>query len=321
MKVISAIILLFFAIIIGMAVYDAPERVTAFGATTQTPPETSPSPVLQKRPMTVAEKKKRFVEKTLPAIINVKAELDRQYSHVLQLSKKERLSATEQSIIDNLKRQYKVKGIPCLLNRLKTHPVSLVLAQAALETGWGTSRFYNDANNIFGIWSYNKKEPRIAADETRGAKTIYVKKYASLEDSIEGYYKMMATGHAYADFREARLFEENPFKLIRHLTHYSELREEYVKRLYHVMKSNRFYQYDNPSFKPLALTQIIPEYVKRQKAMKEAAMLKKAETNATPSTPLRPERMETDPIPSDVDCNKSAGTAQAINDANLTING
>ena len=317
MKVISAVILLFFAIILGLALYDAPERVSPSQTAQNNMPETLLAPA-EKRPLSVSEKKKRFVEKTLPAILNVKAELDRQYAHVLQLSKKERLSATEQSIIEQLKRQYKVKGIPCLLNRLKTHPASLVLAQAALETGWGTSRFYNEANNIFGIWSYNKNEPRIAADETRGAKTIYVKKYATLEDSIQGYYKMMATGHAYANFREARYNEQNPFKLIRHLTHYSELREEYVKRLYHVMKSNRFYLYDTPAFKPLALSQIIPEYVERQKALKEAALRKKS---AAKEIVEQQERRETDPIASDVDCNKTRGTVRNIHDTNISKNG
>jgi Bax protein len=318
MKAISAIILLFFAIILVLALYDAPSKVAPpkEPVVEVAPPPPKPEP---KKPMSVKERKKHFVETTLPAILRVKAELDKKYEHVLALSQKETLSDSERSSIEQLKQQYKVEGIPCLLNRLRTHPVSIVLAQAALETGWGTSRFYTEANNIFGIWSYNKNEPRIAASETRGAKTIYVKKYASLDASIEGYFKMMATGRAYKAFREARKNEANPFKLIAHLTHYSELREEYVKRLYSVIKSNRFYQYDVPTFKPIALDQIIPEYVRQQEEKKKAALLHareaKADTlNTLPET-AETERREADPMtPSD--CNGSTPAQVTISDTN-----
>ena len=61
--------------------------------------------------------------------------------------------------------------------RLKTHPTSIVLAQAAIESGWGSSRFYKEANNVFGVWSYSENEPRIKAMEDREGKSVYVKKY------------------------------------------------------------------------------------------------------------------------------------------------
>ncbi len=278
MKAVSAIILLFFAVILGLALYDAPDVVERMEEkeSVAEPVKTEPVPT---RPLSVAEKKKRFVEKTLPAILRVKAELDEKYQRVLKLSQQAILSEADQAFIETLKQRYKVEGIPCLLNRLKTHPTSIILAQAALETGWGTSRFYNEANNIFGIWSYNKNEPRIAASETRGEKTIYVKKYATLDDSIRGYFKMMSTGRAYADFRKLRKTEANPFKLIATLTHYSELREEYVKRLYHVIKSNRFYLYDQQPHQPIPLAKIIPEYVAKQQALREAQAKKEAETS------------------------------------------
>ena len=90
-----------------------------------------------------------------------------------------------------------------------------------------------------------------------------LKNTISLEASVEGYFKMMASGYAYGKFRKARVTEQNPFKLISHLTHYSELRSEYVKRLYHVMRSNRFYRLDTPSFQPLALNEILPKPQKK----------------------------------------------------------
>ena len=212
-----------------------------------------------KAPLTTPKSKRLFLDNTIAAITKVKKRLDARYQMVYELSIKESLTPDEEATIERLKKSYKVEGIPCLLKRLRTHPVSIVIAQAALETGWGSSRFYREANNIFGIWSYNKNEPRMAAGEQReGKKTIYVKKYANLEASIEGYYRMMAKGRAYNQFRDARLFTDNPFEIIPFLDHYSELRHEYVKRLYYVIKSNKFYELDEPQYQPPGWTNIKP---------------------------------------------------------------
>ena len=244
-----------------------------------------------KAPATTAESKRIFLEKTIAAITKVKSRLDAEYDKVYALSQKEQLTPEEQAYIDKLKKSYKVKGVPCLLKRLHTHPVSIVIAQAALETGWGRSRFYREANNIFGVWSFNKNEPRIAAGVQReGKKTIYVKKYQNLEQSIEGYYRMMARGRAYKQFRDARLKTDNPFEIIPFLDHYSELRHEYVKRLYFMIKSNKFYELDDPQYQPPGWTNIKPadpKYLLPKKvkpAAKEASKCKK-DTNSSVKIP------------------------------------
>ncbi len=240
-----------------------------------------------KAPASTPKSKRLFLDNTIAAITKVKKRLDAQYQMVYELSLKESLTAEETATIDRLKKSYKVAGLPCLLKRLRTHPISIVIAQAALETGWGTSRFYREANNIFGIWSFNKNEPRIAAGEQReGKKTIYVKKYADLEDSIEGYYRMMAKGRAYKEFRTARLHTDNPFEIIPYLDHYSELRHEYVKRLYYVIKSNKFYELDTPQFQPPGWTNIKPAdpkylIVKEDKPAAKVADKCKKENNST----------------------------------------
>ena len=204
-----------------------------------------------KAPRSTPESKRQFLKKTIAAITKVKNRLDAQFDMVYKLSLKESLTPQERETLEKLKKRYHVKGIPCLLKRLHTHPVSIVIAQAALETGWGSSRFYREANNIFGVWSFNKNEPRMAAGVKRdGKKTIYVKKYKNLEASIEGYYRMMAMGRAYKTFRDVRLHTDNPFEIIPFLDHYSELRHEYVKRLYYVIKSNKFYELDDPQYQP-----------------------------------------------------------------------
>ena len=212
------------------------------------------SEVVKQRPKTAPitkASKRLFLQKTTEAIIKVKHALDAEYQIVYNLSHKSTLTPEESARLDKLKKKYRLERTDALLQRLKTHPVSIVIAQAALETGWGSSRFYREANNIFGVWSYNKNEPRIAAGVQReGKKTIYVKKYPNLEASIAGYYRMIARGRAYKAFRKARLESNNPFELIPYLDHYSELRHEYVKRLYYVIKSNKFYELDDPVYQP-----------------------------------------------------------------------
>ena len=205
------------------------------------------------------ESKRLFLKKTIAAIRKVKARLDAEYQAVYELSLKEKLTPKEQAKIERLKKRYKVTGFPCLLKRMHTHPISIVIAQAALESGWGSSRFYREANNIFGVWSFNPNEPRIAAGTPReGQKTIYVKKYKDLEASIESYYRMMARGRAFGQFRTARLHTDNPFEIIPYLDHYSELRHEYVKRLYYVIKSNKFNELDSPVYQPPGWKNIEP---------------------------------------------------------------
>jgi len=232
----------------------------------------------QKKTEATPESKRIFLKKTIAAIRKVKARLDAQYETVYKLSLKKTLTHKEKRKIEQLKKRYKVEGIPCLLKRLHTHPISIVIAQAALESGWGSSRFYREANNIFGIWSYDPYEPRMAAGKARkGKKTVYVKKYKNLEASIESYYRMMANGRAYKQFRTARLHTDNPFEMIAYLDHYSELRHEYVKRLYYVIKSNRFYELDNPVYQPPAWKNIRPAKAEYHVPKKEVPAAKVAD--------------------------------------------
>lgn len=237
-----------------------------------------------KKHESIEEKKRRFIHTILPSVQKVKAQLDAEYAKAAALASKKQRSAEETQWLEQMMARYNVGGTPCLLKRMRTHPVSLVIAQAALETGWGTSRFFQDAKNIFGIWSYHPDEPRIPASQQRGSKTVYVKKYASYDDAVRGYFKMIASGYAYSAFRDARMKTQNPFELLRYLRHYSELRDEYVARLYYVIKANKLYQYDDPAYRPVALSKIIPEYVAMKRKEKEEEILALNEVKVAPET-------------------------------------
>jgi len=66
-------------------------------------------------------------------------------------------SAQDLVFLDKMYKKFKTDNNRELLIRMKTHPVSIVLAQAAIESAWGESRFFKKGNNIFGMWSYNRK--------------------------------------------------------------------------------------------------------------------------------------------------------------------
>ena len=127
---------------------------------------------------------------------------------------------------------------------LKPHPKSIAVAQAAMESSWATSRFTRVANNLFGVWSFDEDEPRVAAGEQRGDKTIWVKKYSSFEDSIRDYYRTLARGDAYKEFRQLKMTTDDPYALVKKLDRYSEKGAEYGKELSSIMKFNKFDKYD-----------------------------------------------------------------------------
>ena len=131
------------------------------------------------------------------------------------------------------------------MKRLHPHPTSIILAQAAIESGWATSRFCREANNIFGIWSYNSNEKRIKASEGREGQDIYLRKYDSLFESVYDYLETISRAGAYEEFREMRLYSSNPYRLIWYLSNYSELRYEYVRSLRNVIEFNDLHLYDN----------------------------------------------------------------------------
>lgn len=275
MKQVVLAVLAFFLVISMYAVFTSLQDIGIFDEHNLTMTDKAPNDVSnvkdidtkkpkvnkagKKSPAVTRKSKQLFLKKTIAAIKKVKSRLDAEYQMVYELSLKKSLSDEERAKIEQLKKRYKVEDFPCLLKRLHPHPVSIVIAQAALESGWGSSRFYREANNIFGVWSFNPKESRMAAGVAReGQKTIYVKKYPSLEASIESYYRMMAKGRAFKQFRTARLHTDNPFEIIPYLDHYSELRHEYVRRLYYVIKSNKFYKLDEPQYQPPGWASIKP---------------------------------------------------------------
>ena len=196
--------------------------------------------VTNKPTISVSQKKQNFKDTLIPIVLEVYTELELQY----QTIKSDIKSNQNRKVIDRLKKEYNVKSDKLLLQSLKPHPVSIVLAQAAAESAWLTSRFTKEANNIFGVWSFNKNEPRIAASGLRGDKTIYLKKYKTLKSAVRDYYKNLGKNWAYKEFRKNRTLTSNPYVLVDYLGSYSEKKELYTKLLRSMIQYNKFEQYD-----------------------------------------------------------------------------
>ncbi len=191
----------------------------------------------------VSEKKQKFFHMILPAILISKQRLKVKRNRVDTIINTLNPTANDIAFLEKEYKTYQTTDNKELLLRMKTHPVSIVLAQAAIESAWGESRFFKKGNNIFGMWSYNKNEPRIRAKGKRNGKAIYVRKYATLIDAIDHYFEVIGRG-AYKNFRKQRDITKNPLQLVRYLVNYCELKEKYTRKLKKFIIANRLRKFD-----------------------------------------------------------------------------
>ena len=195
--------------------------------------------------VSIAQKKQTFIDMMLPSILLAKHYLVEDRQHLLALLRKEKLSKSDRLWLTKKRHIFKAKSNDELYEKMEIHPTSIIIAQAIIESGWGTSSFFKKANNVFGIWSFNVNDKRMPASEKRGKKTVYLKKYSSVEESIADYLITLSTKDVYKEFREKRLETQDPFELIRYLGNYSELRDEYIENLKNTIQKNKLIAYDS----------------------------------------------------------------------------
>ncbi len=195
--------------------------------------------------VSIAQKKRTFIDMMLPSILIAKHNLVEDKQHLLALLKKDNLTKSDRLWLTKKRHLFKAKSNDELYEKMEIHPTSIIIAQAIIESGWGTSKFFKKANNVFGVWSFNSNDKRMAASEKRGKKTVYLKKYDSVEESIADYLLTLSTKDAYKEFREKRLETQNPLELIKYLGNYSELRDEYIENLKNTIQKNKLLAYDS----------------------------------------------------------------------------
>ncbi len=194
------------------------------------------------------ERTRLFVDMMLPSVLMARKKMDLKRERVLKINAAINngvVTERDSLYLNSLKEFYKTEDVNDIIKRLVPNPVSIILAQAAIESGWATSRFCREGNNIFGIWSYNSSEKRIKASQSRGDNDVYLRKYDSIFESVYDYLETIAKANAYKQFREVRLYSDNPYRLIWYLNNYSEKRFEYVQNLRNMIEFNDLHNYDS----------------------------------------------------------------------------
>ncbi|HTJ49244.1 MAG TPA: glucosaminidase domain-containing protein [Cyclobacteriaceae bacterium] len=212
---------------------------------------------LEKLP--VRKAKAKFISAVLPSILIAKYEIDQRRMKVESLLKKKEWTSADSIFYDEMKNRYRAKTDDELKIRIGSLPTSLVLAQAAVESGWGKSRFFLEANNLFGVWSYNIHDSRIPARIARKNKRTYLRSYKDMSESIVHYFEILARSRSYKSLREARVKTDDPFELLPHLKYFSERRTLYTTQLRQIIKRNNFTQFDRYEIDPQYIQEDIVE--------------------------------------------------------------
>ena len=195
-------------------------------------------------------KKETFIKIVLPLIVaeNEKILDDREKLKVL-IEKKFTSDAEKQWLRQKLL-EYKVKkgNLDELLIRMDMIPVSIALAQAAKESGWGTSRFALEGNAIFGQWTWDGQG--IAPLKRDGDKNHKILKFPILRASVKAYKNNLNTHKSYLKFREKRKSLRSKNKNITGLAltdtlkNYAQTGSEYTKILNQIITQNRLSDFE-----------------------------------------------------------------------------
>ena len=207
-------------------------------------------------------KKVEFIETLLPLIAyqnqQILVERERLFkiqnylldNKTLNQNDLEYLSAIADKYLIETNNKHKIDIVDKLLLSVNTIPTSIVLAQAATESGWGTSRFAKEYNALFGQYTYNEKKGVIPYEREIGKKHL-IRHFSSLDKSVESYFKNINTHYAYEKFRSIRnAMHENNFD-IKLLTNALDVYAEdksYVDTINSVIDTNKLTQFDLRSY-------------------------------------------------------------------------
>ena len=205
------------------------------------------------------KRKNLFIQIILPLILeeNNRIKLDRK--KLFTILNRSNNSDLEKKWLNQKFRQYGVvnKDLLTLKIRMDEIPVSLAIAQAAKETGWGTSRFALEGNALFGQWTWSGDGIKPAGADDNS--THKVMKFKILKSSVRAYQRNLNTHSSYKQFRMARAeLRDNERKLdslllSNYLDKYAENGEEYVAVLKKIIKQNNLEDFDNVKLLPTSI--------------------------------------------------------------------
>ena len=207
----------------------------------------------------IKKRKEFFIQIILPLVIkeNNNIKLDRK--KLFSILNKNKNTKADKAWLKSKFKQYGVinKDLSTLKIRMDEVPVSMAIAQAAKETGWGTSRFAQEGNALFGQWTWSGEGIRPSAADNDS--THKVRKFNVLQASVRAYLRNLNTHSSYKNFRSARaeLRDEeqklDSMILSEHLDKYAETGKEYVRVLQQIIKQNNLTDFDDAKLLPSSI--------------------------------------------------------------------
>ena len=202
------------------------------------------------------KRKQLFIQIVLPLILeeNERIKLDRKRLFVIL--NKNNNTETEKKWLKNKFKQYGVvnRDLTTLKIRIDEIPVSLAIAQAAKETGWGTSRFALEGNALFGQWTWNGDGIKPAGIDDQAKHKIM--RFNVLQASVRAYQRNLNTHSSYKEFRKARAIQRdnkgelNSLELVDYLDKYAQTGKEYTKILKMIIQQNLLQDFDDAKLLP-----------------------------------------------------------------------
>ena len=195
-------------------------------------------------------KKETFIKIVLPLIVAENERIIADRKKLILLSDKKFTTDLEKQWLRQKLLEYKVKkgNINELLLRMDIIPTSIALAQAAKESGWGTSRFALEGNAIFGQWTWSGQG--IAPLDRESNKNHKILKFPILRASVKAYQNNLNTHKSYLKFRKKRssLREKKKkisgLELTETLNNYAQTGSEYTKILNQIIRQNRLTDFE-----------------------------------------------------------------------------
>ena len=213
-------------------------------------------PVEIKNIENVKKRKNLFIKIVLPLILeeNTRIKLDRKKLFVIL--NKSINNKQDKAWLNSKFKQYGVMSndLSTLKIRMDEIPISLAIAQAAKETGWGTSRFAIQGNALFGQWTWNGDGIKPAAADSNT--THKIMRFRVLKASVRAYQRNLNTHSSYKKFRKERAIQRdndeklNSLELVSFLDKYAETGIEYTKTLKKIIEQNSLTDFDDAKMLP-----------------------------------------------------------------------
>ena len=202
------------------------------------------------------KRKELFIQIILPLILEENKKIKIERKTLFSILNKNSNSEEERNWLRSKFKQYGVvnRDLTTLKIRMDEIPVSLAIAQAAKETGWGTSRFAQQGNALFGHWTYDGKGIKPAGSDPDD--THKVMKFKILKASVRAYQRNLNTHLSYKKFRKVRAIQRdvygslNSLELAKYLDAYAATGADYTKVLKKIIEQNKLTDFDDAKILP-----------------------------------------------------------------------